>query len=478
MAYEAPLPIDYVTKDYEGFLQYLTGIIPTLLPEWTDLSESDQGMVILQLACYGLHILSYYQDKNFNEAFLVTAKQRESIIKGCRFLGYELDIQEAATSTVTFTKYADKLNNIVTIPTGTKVSTDPKLGNVVYFETDVELIIPAGTLSASVAVTQGETYADQLIGVGNNATNQQVTISRENILINDMSIYTIESLIEQTWTKVDDFLDSITTSRHYTATVESTMYSKITFGNGVNGQKVPLNAPIYSTYRVGGGTVGNVAIGKINYLYDDISEIESVTNAVAATGGLDFEEVEAARMTAPKRYKTLNRAITPADFEAIAEDVSGVAHAKAVEIFNTNGDVYLYIVPTSYGVPSSALLSEVSDKITEIMVLNNNLSVFATEYVDYNVTLSIVVGDTYVNADKKTEIETLLETKTLNPLYFSHGESILTNYIAGAIYGIEGVRSVIIDAYTLGATPADGLYCGSTQFLKLNTLTVSVTGGI
>ena len=40
-------PIDYVTKDYEGFRQLMIDLIPKYAPEWTDMSQSDFGIVII-----------------------------------------------------------------------------------------------------------------------------------------------------------------------------------------------------------------------------------------------------------------------------------------------------------------------------------------------------------------------------------------------------------------------------------------------
>ena len=44
--------IDYLTKDYEGFRQAMLGQIPLLLPNWTDRSESDFGIVLIELFAY------------------------------------------------------------------------------------------------------------------------------------------------------------------------------------------------------------------------------------------------------------------------------------------------------------------------------------------------------------------------------------------------------------------------------------------
>ena len=64
--------IDYLTKDYEGFRQAMLDQIPLRLPQWTDRSESDFGVVLIELFAYVADILSYYQDRVANEAYLAT----------------------------------------------------------------------------------------------------------------------------------------------------------------------------------------------------------------------------------------------------------------------------------------------------------------------------------------------------------------------------------------------------------------------
>jgi len=51
--------IDYVTKDYDGFRQGMLNQIPLLLPNWTDRSETDFGVVLIELFAYAADILSY-----------------------------------------------------------------------------------------------------------------------------------------------------------------------------------------------------------------------------------------------------------------------------------------------------------------------------------------------------------------------------------------------------------------------------------
>ncbi len=83
--------IDYVTKDYEGFRAGMLALIPQLLPNWTDRSESDFGVVLIELFAYVADILSYYQDRVANEAYLPTATQRRSVAELLRLIDYQID---------------------------------------------------------------------------------------------------------------------------------------------------------------------------------------------------------------------------------------------------------------------------------------------------------------------------------------------------------------------------------------------------
>ena len=90
--------IDYVTKDFDGFRQGMLNLIPQLLPSWTDRSENDFGVVLIELFAYVADILSYYQDRVANEAYLSTATQRRSIVELLRLIDYLVDPGLAATA--------------------------------------------------------------------------------------------------------------------------------------------------------------------------------------------------------------------------------------------------------------------------------------------------------------------------------------------------------------------------------------------
>ncbi|MCG3111971.1 MAG: putative baseplate assembly protein [Candidatus Manganitrophus sp. SB1] len=99
--------IDYVTKDYEGFRQGMLNQIPLLLPNWTDRSESDFGVALIELYAYVADILSYYQDRIANEAYLPSATQRRSVVELLRLIDYRIDPGLAASVWIHFDCSAD-----------------------------------------------------------------------------------------------------------------------------------------------------------------------------------------------------------------------------------------------------------------------------------------------------------------------------------------------------------------------------------
>jgi len=99
--------IDYLTKDYAGFRQGMLNQIPLLLPNWTDRSEADFGVVLIELFAYVSDILSYYQDRVANEAYLGTATQRRSVAELLRLIDYQIDPGLASTALIHFDVAAD-----------------------------------------------------------------------------------------------------------------------------------------------------------------------------------------------------------------------------------------------------------------------------------------------------------------------------------------------------------------------------------
>ena len=79
--------VDYLTLDYEGFRQMMIDRLKERLPEYTDYSETDMGVILIELLSHGLDILSYYKDRQALECFLPTARERKNVMTLCNHFG-------------------------------------------------------------------------------------------------------------------------------------------------------------------------------------------------------------------------------------------------------------------------------------------------------------------------------------------------------------------------------------------------------
>ena len=127
MARTATNGIDYTDKDYESFRAKMLETLQKKMPEYTDLRESDAGVVIIELLAMGLDVLSMYQDIYANEAYITTAEQRENVMNWCSILGYTPRFATSAKFEQIF-ELIGVQNTDVTIPKGTVIKTSGTSG--------------------------------------------------------------------------------------------------------------------------------------------------------------------------------------------------------------------------------------------------------------------------------------------------------------------------------------------------------------
>lgn len=86
-----PAAISYLAKDYQSFRQLMLDRMALTAPDWTERHAPDLGITLVELLAYAADDLSYYQDAVATEAYLGTARKRESIRRHARLVDYRLD---------------------------------------------------------------------------------------------------------------------------------------------------------------------------------------------------------------------------------------------------------------------------------------------------------------------------------------------------------------------------------------------------
>ncbi|MGH9038604.1 MAG: putative baseplate assembly protein [Acidimicrobiia bacterium] len=155
------------------------------------------------------------------------------------------------------------------------------------------------------------------------------------------------------WTEVADFAHSGPGDRHFSwssDTGEVRFGPRVRYPDGSTRQHgaVPsAGAEVAVTgYRYGGGAVGNVGAGTLTVLHTTVPYIARAENLGRATGGVDAESVDNAKLRGPMMLRTGQRAVTARDFERLTlEAAPNVVQAYCLPPVAPDAPVRLLVVP-------------------------------------------------------------------------------------------------------------------------------------
>lgn len=324
-----PTPnIDYTSRDYEAFRELMIQKLQEKMPEYTDTSSTDAGIVILEAFANGLDILSLYLDVIANDIILPTTQDRRIAVILSNCLGYNPYNQTASEYPQVFV--LDKIREENTlIPKGTVVTTKESFDlETLYFETMEDLIIPSGALGNeqdengnylyTTIVKHGTSIYQDIIGTSSGAPLQSFKLNYTSVLADSIELYVNEGNGQELWKQVDNFLDYDGTSKVYTVTVDEFDICTIEFGNGLRG-KIPSEYPngIIANYRVGGGEASNVSANIITEIETSIAYVDSTFNLEVLVKGHDKESLESIKINAPSNFRVRNRIVALDDYSDI-----------------------------------------------------------------------------------------------------------------------------------------------------------------
>ena len=484
--------IDYTSKDYESFRNDMINQLRVKMPEYTDIRQSDAGIVILELLAQGLDVISYYQDVFANEAFLVTEEQMSNVLKWCKMLNYTPKTSTPAQFTQVFVLGSAQSTDTV-IPKGTLVKTqDTSTEPSVYFETMSDLIIPAGKLGDetdengeylyTVKVLHGIPVSGELLGSSTGSPNQIFKLNYSPAILDSIDVLVNEGSGFEQWHRVDNFIDSSSTSKDYLVTFDNNNEVTVTFGDGVFG-KIPKTYQngIYCNYRVGGGTQGNVGANKITLMDSNIALVSGTFNpSVADIEGQDKETLEEIKRNAPVAYRTSWGALTIKDFSDIVKS-NFLAIDKASSYVTGNGrDVAIYVLLKNDAEITEELEKEILDLFDENkggrkLIGVGDVHLYPAVKTPVNITATLAVKPRYDFETVKANIIAFLTD------YFAVGNrdfdtevslSELSAEIMNPVNSIDGIR-----VFKITSPEEDVLIPSNGAIHTLGSVTI-VNGGV
>lgn len=347
-------PVDYTSRDYLSLREDLIRVIQARIPDWAADNPADFGVALVEAFSYVGDILNYYIDRAAAETFLGTASQRQSLLNIASLLGYSPAGRTAAQVDLTF---VNNSASITSVPAGGRVTTAIRTGDVntpLTFEilanpdsADGSWPVQPGGRSAVVPAVEGVTVSGVVIGQSSGFAGQMFTI-RDTPIINRSLEIAVGSApgTAVPYTYVQNLYEATSIDRRFTYRTDDVGVTSVIFGDGVSGAVPPINQNIYATYRLGGGTVGNITPGQ-TFVPVNFSFPGSIGNQTKASGGTQEESDEQIREAAFTAFRTRNSAVTKRDFEDLSTSDNRIAKAKARG--NSLGNIRVFVAPVSSG---------------------------------------------------------------------------------------------------------------------------------
>lgn len=263
------------------------------------------------------------------------------------------------------------------------------------------------------------------------------------------------------WHEVDSLAGRRAGERVYITGSTADGRTTVTFGDGVNGARLPSgHENIRARYRFGTGKAANVAADRVTQPLTRPLGVTQVTNPRPAKGGADADGPGLTRRTIPLAVSALDRLVSASDYEDFARSRAGIGRAAARELFDGRRRVLHVTVAGTDDVPidgDSDTLRALRGALTEYGDLNLTVRVDVRELV-----LLLVAAKVKVVEDHAWEIvEPRLRQALLHRLGYEGRElgrpARLSDVLATA-HSVPGVDYVDVDVFTgvpASATPEE-----------------------
>jgi hypothetical protein len=455
---QPPTAIDYTSKDWIGFATSMLSYAAVIFPEWDTSSEADFGVMLVELFAYMGDILSFYGDRLSQEAYLPTATQRQSIFNIAQLLGYTPSNGSPATGTVTF--QTSNPGQAITLPSGTQVSTSFNLASdsPVIFQTNDAVTVPENGGTVTANVTQGITYTMVSLGTSTGIAAQSFAIPQTGVEDGSVSVYVSSSAGATQWTQVPYLIEYGPDDTVYSVSTSSAGITSVQFGDNINGLIPGVGLIIYATYTIGLGSSGNQPVGAVGIMIEDIagvfvpfqSDTSTLFQSSAMTGGADPETNDQIRANAPQSYATQNRAVTIADFESLALNVTGVTEVSAVANHSTS--VTLYALGPNYLALDTGLQTNVLNYLSTRTLAGTTVTIGTPSIIlvdvgssESNMTLQVMPNFNQLVVQQNV---ILALQAALSPPNTSFGALLNISNLYSAAMSVPGVAYVVIPLFT------------------------------
>jgi hypothetical protein len=266
---------------------------------------------------------------------------------------------------------------------------------------------------------------------------------------------------DRTWTARYDLLASSESDPSFVVEMESDRSATLRFGDGVRGL-APSGEDMLAEYREGNGARGNVGAESLTRVVWSEGGIVSVRNPMSAAGALDPEPIEAVRRLAPSAFRRQERAVTAADYGAMAERHAEVQRASGRFRWTGSWNTVFVTVDRAAGMPiDDAFRTSLVEDLEAYRLAGHDVAVEDPVFVPIELSLRVCAKAGYFRSRVRASLLEALGSGVsagtrgfFHPDNFTFGQPLYLSQIYGVAMSMAGVASVdVIRFQRLGRAP-------------------------
>jgi hypothetical protein len=469
MATTSAPAIDYTNIGYAALREAMLAQARVTLPEWTDQSDNELLVVLVDMIAHSADLTMYYQTRIASNLFPETADEPDAIVQLLRLIGYELRPPSPATVDLWLT-FAATVAAPFKIPAGSRFTTTSVTGEQVAFESERDVLVTVADLETRpggeraylvpLGVVQGTSVTNEAIGTSNGMPNQRFTLRERPVIAGSVALFAAEPGGVTRWRTVDTLANSSAADRDVLIQRSATGTAIVAFGDAVNGLVPAAGIPLTASYRVGGGPQANVpansvfTAGPLGPGLLAPADIIAVVNTQAAAGGAVAEDVDRARRLAPRLFRTQDRAVTLRDYEDLALQLPGVGKVRAVAL-NWN-EIVLYVAPTGrVADPSELLRRDVLAYFESRRMASTFVRVLGPRPADIYIRAVVQAQPYFRRADVRDAVErAVADYLAFDAVNF--GDRVYLSRVYDVIQSLPQVTSLVVRQFSRTPSPAAG----------------------
>jgi predicted phage baseplate assembly protein len=256
------------------------------------------------------------------------------------------------------------------------------------------------------------------------------------------------------WFPQKDLLASDRFAPEFVAEMEDDGTATLRFGDGTLGRKPAPGARFSASYRVGAGTAGNVGAETLARVVTNEAAITRVRNPLPASGGNEPEPTEQVRLYAPQAFRRQERAITEADYVAVAQRHPEVNRAAAsLRWTGSWHTMFLTVDRKSGAAVDRRFRQELTSFLERFRLAGYDLEVDTPRFVALDIVLTVCVEPNYLRAHVERALLDAFGTGDLgngrqgffHPGHFSFGDPVYLSQVIATAMQKPGVQWIDSD---------------------------------